>query len=201
MAITFEINWVCSKLVDLEFLFHKTSMSALGITIKKISSMENWCWENSSIIFDITTVQERINAGKIVNIELNSSVTGNSGIFIEKNNNCYEYCFWVKVEDGHDVNEFGITPENKLYLQKIYDVFVAYNMHHDVNVLILGMGFETTFCYDGDFGGTISKSNNIIVWIVSNSLESQFSLSDFTRSEVFTNYVAFEKRIGMIDVP
>ena len=46
MAIVFEVNVVCSRLVDLDCLFHKTDIRSLGIEIGKISSMDNWFWEN-----------------------------------------------------------------------------------------------------------------------------------------------------------
>lgn len=201
MAITFEVNWVCSMLVDLDCLFHKTDMSALGITIKKISSMDNWSWENRTTIFDIASLQKNLNAGKIIDIELRSETTINMGIFIEMYNNMYEYCFWLNVDIGNGFNEFGVTQRSKEYLQKIYAVFTAYQAQQDVDVLVLGMGFETTFCYDGDVMRTINKSSNIIVWIVNNSLASQVLLSDYKNNRVCLDFVAFEKWIDVIEAP
>ena len=101
MAIVFEINVVCSRLVDLDCLFHKTDICSLGVEIEKISSMDNWLWENRITNTNMTAIQEELNVGKIIDIEFKSNVPNSSGVFIEMHNSMYVYCFWVNIDIEH----------------------------------------------------------------------------------------------------
>lgn len=201
MAIVFEVNVVCSRLVDLDCLFHKTDIRSLGIEIGKISSMDNWFWENRTTNSNMTAIQKGLNAGKIIDIEFESNAPNSSGVFIEMHNSVYVYCFWVNVDIEYGIDEFGITQGNKQHLQKIYSIFETYQKLQDSGLLLLGAGFETTFSYDGDIMSTINKSQNIIVWLINDSLNSELPMSGYKENRVCSHFVSFEKWTNMSEAP
>ena len=80
-------------------------------------------------------------------------------------------------------------------------MFKTYQKLQDIGLLLLGAGFETTFSYDGDIISTISKSQNIIVWLINDSLSSELPLPGYKKSRVCSHFVSFEKWTNMTEVP
>lgn len=194
MAVVLEFNLICEDVIDLEQVLQNSELKKLEISIDKISSIDDWRWMNQQEIQNILLINQFLKKGKIIVINLKSSILKDLGIYVEKINGEYVYNLWINTEGYPELDADKINPSNEHYFQKFYQIFGEVIKKQNIMFRILGFGLETKFQYKKSNSDIIRKSDNIIAWIGNQDLRSEVALSNYKeRKEVGIDFLIFEK--------
>lgn len=194
MAVVLEFNLICEDVIDLEQVLQNSEIKKLEISIDKISSIDDWRWMNQQEIQNILLINQILKKGKIIVINLKSSILKDLGIYVEKINGEYVYNLWINTEGYPELDADKINPSNEHYFQKFYQIFGEVIKKQNIMFRILGFGLETKFQYKKSNSDIIRKSDNIIAWIGNQDLRSEVALSNYKeRKEVGIDFLIFEK--------
>ena len=194
MAVVLEFNLICEDVIDLEQVLQNSELKKLEISIDKISSIDDWRWMNQQEIQNILLINQFLKKGKIIVINLKSSILKDLGIYVEKINGEYVYNLWINTEGYPELDADKINPSNEHYFQKFYQIFGEVIKKQNIMFRILGFGLETKFQYKKSNLDIIRKSDNIIAWIGNQDLRSEVALSNYKeRKEVGIDFLIFEK--------
>ena len=168
MAAVLDINILCNKILETDII--EKLIGDYKTTIKSISSIENWMWENEQQINSLSQITSIMERDRIITINLISPYFKDLGIYIEKINDMYQYTLWINTEGYPELDSDMITPENKRYYEIIYQVISRLNNEILRSIEIAGIGIESDFFYKGKLPDTIQSSCNMVVWILNNDI-------------------------------
>lgn len=195
MAATLDLNFLCVEQIDLKNFFFSITKN-YNMLIEKIISIDNWMWENETVINDVNDIDETLHRNKIVVINFVCYLFKNLGMYIERVNEKYIYSIWINTEGYSELDSDIITLQNKSYYNKIYNEISRFKISYE----ILAIGIETTFDYYEDMVQIIQKSQNVVVWVINSDLDSDlekyFIINRYKKRFIYELGVfGFEKQI------
>lgn len=194
MAIVLNFNLLCKELIDLNAILQSTAVANLDASIEKISCIDNWMWENQQEVQEVSLIQKKLLEGKIVIINLKSSIVKDLGIYVKKTAEKYVYDMWVNTEGYSELDADEINLKNKKYFERFYQIFDDLVKNQNIKFQILGIGLETKFEYRETIIETIKKSDNVITWIVNKNLGKKLVLDNYVkRKETGMDFWIFER--------
>lgn len=157
----------------------------LKIQISKMTQIDNWLWEGERGLAVSDTIDSCLMNGKIVVVDLNSSLFKNLGIFVEIIDEKYIYTFWINTET---YPELDTDIWNKDIYLKIFSGIEQMTKEFGYRVDTIATGIETNLVYEKDRMEMIKESGNINAW-------------SFDKSIIMDDLLGFNhRRIGDRDV-
>lgn len=194
MAVVLEFNLICKDIIDLDSALQNSTISKLNISIEKISSIDNWMWENQKRLQDMSLVESVLADEKIIVVNLKSPVLKDLGIYMEKIREDYVYNLWINMDGYSNMDTDNISSKNRHYFKKFYQVFGEEVKKQSIQFRILGIGLETKFQYEKKNSDIIQNSENIIAWIVNKDFKDDRLLNNYKKNEFKgMNFLVFEK--------
>lgn len=194
MAVVLEFNLICKAIIDLDSALQNSTISKLNISIEKISSIDNWMWENQQKLQDMSLVENVLEDAKIVIVNLKSPVLKDLGVYVEKIREEYVYNLWINMDGYPNLDTDNISSRNRHYFKKFYQTFGEEVKKQNIQFRILGIGLETKFQYEEKNSDIIQKSENIISWIVDKDFKDGRLLNNYKKNEFKgMNFLVFEK--------
>lgn len=194
MAIVLNFNLLCEELISLNSMMQSNVVANLDVSIEKISCIDNWMWENQQEIQDTSLIQKKLSEGKIIIINLKSSIIKDMGIYVEEIAERYVYDLWINTEGYPELDTNKINLKNRKYFQRFYQKFNELLKMQNIRFQLLGIGLETKFECKDTIIETIEKSDNVIVWIVNKNLGRNLILDNYVkRNDEEMDFCIFEK--------
>lgn len=194
MAIVLDFTLLCEELISLNFMLQSNVVANLDVSIEKISYIDNWMWENQQEIQDTSLIQKKLSEGKIIIINLKSSIIKDMGIYVEEIAERYVYDLWVNTEGYPELDTDKINLKNRKYFQLFYQKFNELLKMQNIRFQLLGIGLETKFECKDTIIDTIEKSDNVIVWIVNKNFGRNLILDNYVkRNDEEMDFWIFEK--------
>lgn len=194
MAVVLNFNLVCYDLIDLNRVLKENMDPNWDLSIEEVSCINNWMWENLHELQGISLIRKELDESRIVIIHLKSSAFKDVGIYIERVKDKYVYDFWVNTEGYKELDVDVINSKNTKYYQVIYELFGNIFRTQSIKFLILGIGLETKFQFEGDVRQAIEKSENVIVWIVDQQFGDDMIINGYAKRVLKgMNFCVFEK--------
>lgn len=177
MAIVFDVNVISNKILDIDIL--EELLHDYGVSIESASRIDNWMWENEKEIKFLRQIGEVLNEHGIVIIKLKHPLIKDLGIYIEKIENVYFYTVWINTEGYPMLDCDKITSENCKYYKMIIEIVLRMNKTA-INIFeVVAIGLETDISYSKDIINMIKESQNIIIWILNESIELNHELCGY----------------------
>ena len=152
----------------------------LEIQISKITLIDNWLWEGERELSVSETIDCCLMNGKIVVVDLKSSLFKDLGIFLEKDDGKYIYTFWINTET---YSELDTDTWNKDIYLKIFSGIEQITKEFGYRVDTIATGIETNLVYQKDRKEMIKKSENIKAWAFDESIITD-DLLEFNHSKI-----------------
>lgn len=134
--------------------------------ILKITQIDNWSWENECRLPTDVCIRERIDANKIVILDLYHSRYGNIGISVELERKNYSYSLWFDTDQMEYLASNIVTRSNAAFYQQICRRFSDFILRTGIRYRFLAVGSEAVLESKSDMRETIFNSAGIAVWIV-----------------------------------
>ena len=194
MAIVLNFNLLSEELISLNSMLQSNAIANLDVSIEKISCIDNWMWENQQEIQDTFLIQKKLSEGKIIIINLKSSIIKDMGIYLEEIAERYVYDLWVNTEGYPELDTDKINLKNRKYFQRFYQKFNELLKMQNIRFQLLGIGLEMKFECKDTIIDTIEKSDNVIVWIVNKNFGRNLILDNYVkRNDEEMDFWIFEK--------
>lgn len=194
MAVVLEFNLICKDVIDLDSVLQNSTISKLNISIEKVSSIDNWMWENQQELHDLAFVEKALKNAKIVVINLKSPLLKDLGVYVEKIREEYVYNLWINIDGYPNLDTDNISSRNRHYFKKFYQTFDEEVKKQNIQFRILGIGLETNFQYEEKISDVVQKSENIISWIVDKDFKHDELLNNYKRNDLKgMNFLVYEK--------
>lgn len=167
MAATVDFFLVCNNILKLELL---TQISGYldNVIITEISCIDNWNWDNKTVIATDKDIEDSLLNGKICIILLKSKSFDNIGVYIKKQGNDFEYNIWINTDKLTPMDSNVINWENEFIYDRCYNIFEKVVQKLKLSFKVFAIGTEATFTYKPSIKEMIENSYNIISWIVPN---------------------------------
>ena len=165
MAAAWEFTLISKEAIPFEIL-QKIEKDYRDINkILAITCIDDWKWTNQQTLRNILEIEEKLTDGKIIIVEMQTSLWKSSGLCIERKEACL-YTFWLNTEGIPELDTDQITAENKKYYDCAYRVLDTLIQKYNIPV-----GIESDIQYEADRKKMISSSSNVIAWLIRNDRE------------------------------
>lgn len=168
MAIMWEFTIISETAITLKTLTQISREYKDDIKVKSVFSLDDWEWSNQQKLDDLIAIEENLNNGKIITVEMQSRLWKSLGMYIEKEK-VYMYTFWINTEGFPELDVDQITNENKKYYDYAYHILDRLIKKYDFPFEYIAIGLESDIQYCIDIKKMISNSNNVVVWLTKNN--------------------------------
>ena len=165
MAVAWEFLVIKERAMESEILEQIIEEYGDNINITDIFSMDDWKWSNQQRLKDIAEINERLDEGKIITVEMQSEKWKSLGLYAEKGK-AYLYTFWMNTEGHPEIDSDQITDANKQYYCQAYSILDKLIQKYKFSFNYIAIGLESDIRYGEDIGKTILDSRNVIVWLM-----------------------------------
>lgn len=152
----------------------------LKIQISKMTQIDNWLWEGERDLAVSDTIHSCLMNGKIVVVDLKSSLFKDLGVLVEKIDEKIIYTFWINTETYPELDE---DIWNKDIYLKIFGGIEQMIKEFDYRIDTIATGIETNLVYEKDRMEMIKKSENINAWSFDESIIMD-DLLEFSHSRI-----------------
>lgn len=199
MAIILELNLISVRFFDIVNVLQNINEYNLNFSVDTISYIDNWMWENENELKSNADIETYLNKEKIIVVKLKSFKFNDMGIYIERKNDEYYYNIWINTEGYPELDSDVINKDNIEFFNKLYNLLKKVLSEQNIQYKILAIGEETLFFYSRDINNILTKSRNVISWIINEKLENTFYLREYLKKEYSQkeisglNAIIFEK--------
>lgn len=191
MAVMFDINLLCKKIIDFNFI--KKILFDYDINIISASSIDNWMWENEQQIRKTESIEEKVDESKIIVLKLDSQLFKDAGLYIEKINKEFLYTLWINTEGYPQLDCDTINIKNKIYYEKAYQAILKLSDEKRDILKMVGIGIETDFYYCENEVDILQNSKNVVAWILNDNINEKGVLNKYRQRIIKgTDKIVFE---------
>lgn len=160
-----------AELIELEFMTEQHIAAPVlqgilgerGISVLKMTSIDNWEWENDKHFDDLGEMVSIADEEKIVVLDLSGAGRSNMGMYLKKINAEYVYSFWWDADESQIFAlESGTGSARQILCEHILDILET----HALTYKFIAVGVEMVFSYDEDIFSTLRKTKNDFLWIL-----------------------------------
>lgn len=181
MAATLDINIITTDDLSIHNIVqYLNEFFDLKIQISKMTQIDNWLWEGERSLAVSDPISSCLMNGKIVVVDLKSSLFKDLGVLVEKIDEKIIYTFWINTET---YPELDADIWNKDIYLKIFGGIEQMIKEFDYRIDTIATGIETNFVYEKDRMEMIKKSGNINAWSFDKSIIMD-DLLEFSHSRI-----------------
>lgn len=168
MAVVWEFTVVSEICVSYEVLNSIAKEYKNNINIVGVFSIDDWWWSNKQKLDNVRQIEEELDKGKIITIEMQSKLWKSLGMYLEKEQ-LYQYTLWVSTEGFHELDIDQITDANKKHYNEAFCILDRLIKEYDIPFNYIAIGLESNIQCCAEIKKAISNSNNVIAWIIKNN--------------------------------
>lgn len=168
MAAAWEFTLISEAVIPSQVLMQIITEYKKQIEIDRILSIDDWSWSNQQKIDDFSRIEDSLNAGKIITMEMHSSAWKSLGLYMEKEHDIYVYTFWINTEGFPELDINNITPQNKACYVRAHAALETLLKKYKLPFRAITIGLESQIQYDSDIAEMILKSTGVVVWLINN---------------------------------
>ena len=169
MAIAWEFVMMSEDFITSQTIAQISKEFESQIAIRSISSIDDWGWSNQQKLDDIFSIEQKINEGKIITVEISSHIWKSLGLYIEKEDDIYTYTLWINAEGFPEIDADRITDKNKKYYDVAFSVLESLVEKYSIRFKCIAIGLESEIQYCPDMTKMISESSGVVSWLISSS--------------------------------
>lgn len=166
MAIAWEFVMISNDIIPSKILAQVGSAFERRIAIRSIFSMDDWEWSNQQKLDDICSIDQKLSEGRIITVELSSSIWKALGLYIERDGDMYRYTLWINTEGFPEIDADRITDKNKRYYDMAFSVLKWLLENYPIPFRCIAIGLESEIQYCPDVMRMISESSGVVSWLV-----------------------------------
>lgn len=195
MAVVWEFVIMTKHIITPEVIKRINEEYKNQAEINTISSIDDWCWSNQRKLDCISSIEQELSEGKIITVEMHSSIWKALGLYIERDNDIYTYTFWINTEGFPEIDVDEITEQNKKYYVSACSILEHLMEKYVIQFECIAIGLESEVQYSSDMVKMISESSGVVVWLINKdydiNLPREFMrVSISNRMDAVIKYVA-----------
>lgn len=178
MAATWDFHFICPTPMELEKILRKQM-------VHSIASIDNWEWQNQHSLSHISEINNTLNKGKIVIVDIELNSYKSAGLYIQKEKeNVFIYNFWINTEGFPELDSDTINKDNFMQYLHAYQIIGKLLKKHPIDFKAIAIGVESDMQYSDDIKDMINHSKNITVWILLQNIGTNLTIENYHKKTI-----------------